>query len=159
MSPGDEPVSLAVLTQRVADLDYRLDERTGALKEMMHTSNGFERALTTAQFVAFEKAVTKAEAALAEYKISANEFRAVLSDYGKLLVTRTEADAQFQAVEKKFDDLNRAIATIREWQNQGIGGAATSASTQQQGRWVIGTVLSAVTVGVSVVLYLLSRKP
>lgn len=55
-----------------------------------------------------DKAILKAEEALRDYKTAANEFRGTLSDLAARLLSRTEAEVRFLAVDKVVDDFKQA---------------------------------------------------
>lgn len=59
--------------------------------------------------VAADRAVAKAEAAAEKRFESVNEFRNVLSNQSATLITRTESDAQMQAMSEKIDGLKERM--------------------------------------------------
>jgi hypothetical protein len=75
-------VDLAVLIERVAQLEKRMDGRFDSLVREMH-----------ATFAGAEKAIVKAEAATEKRFEGVNEFRAQLSDQAARFVTRDELAA------------------------------------------------------------------
>lgn len=75
-------LDLAVLAERVAQFELRMQERFDSLLREMHTA--FEGA---------EKAISKAEAATERRFEGVNEFRAQLSDQAARFVTRDELSA------------------------------------------------------------------
>lgn len=56
-----------------------------------------------------DKAILKAEEALRDYKVAANEFRGTLADLASRLLSRTEADVRFAAADKSLDDFKVGI--------------------------------------------------
>ena len=74
--PDDVPLKL-YLDQRLTDLDRRFSER----------------------FDAADRALSKAEASLQEYKASSNEWRGALRDASGNLVTRTEFSGMAEQVQ------------------------------------------------------------
>jgi hypothetical protein len=69
-----------------------------------------------------EKAVDKAEVALKEFKVQANEFRGTLKDQSAEFMRKSEADA-------RFDTLTKDVVGLQLSASRGEGGSAANAKT------------------------------
>jgi hypothetical protein len=79
---SEPTVDVAVLVERVAQLERRMQERFDSLLREMHNSFG-----------SAEKAIAKAETATERRFEGVNEFRAQLSDQAARFITRDELSA------------------------------------------------------------------
>lgn len=89
-------------------------EKFEAIEEAFKAALGAQEKLTSASFIASEKAITKAEEAQSQYNIRSNEFRAQLGDQARMLMPRPEAEALNKVLEDKITDLGKRISALSE---------------------------------------------
>lgn len=66
------------------------------------------------QFIEKGKAIDKAEEAQKDYNTRSNEFRGQLDDQAKTLMPRAEAISKFDDLDKRYNALQKDLATLRE---------------------------------------------
>lgn len=110
----------AVLRADLATLRAIVDERDRLYAAQFAASKGAvdlalvaQRDQTAAAFVSAEKAIAKAEQATDKHFEAVNEFRASLADQQALLITRTEAGARFDALEKAVEVNGAGLVELR----------------------------------------------
>lgn len=72
------------------------------------------RELTVQSFAASEKAIQESKNAQADVNAKSNEFRGQLKDQNDTMIPRPEANARFNSLEEKIDELRKLLATVRE---------------------------------------------
>lgn len=95
-------------------------------------------------FIASSRAVDKAELAQKEYNVRSNEFRAALDDAQKDMLSRPEAKAEFDRTGERFDQIQKEILILRDFQNKSQGkstGMSSVAAIIISCIGVIGTIL------------------
>jgi uncharacterized FlaG/YvyC family protein len=102
-----------MLNERYATQTKALDAAFLAQQAAVATSFDASEKAVAAALLAAEKAVEKANAANEKRFESVNEFREQLNDMIRTLLSRTEADAKFQALDTRASDNKDAIAAIR----------------------------------------------
>jgi hypothetical protein len=96
---------------KIADeRDRRYEDRFKAMDEK-----------TSLALTSSEKAVNKAETATEKRFEGVNEFRSSLSDLTGTMIPRAEANARFEALDSKNEDLKNEIASLREFRSGGEG--------------------------------------
>jgi len=85
-------------------------------------------------FKSAEEAVTKAETALKEYKIQANEFRGTLTDQAKTFMPRDEAENRFNQQAERVRNLELA-------ERSDEGGRSASASSKSNFQSNVGLII------------------
>jgi hypothetical protein len=98
-------------TKNIADeRDRRYEDRFKAMDEK-----------TTLALASSEKAVTKAEIATEKRFDAVNEFRGSLSDLTSTMIPRAEANARFEALDSKNEDMKKEVGGLRESRSGGEG--------------------------------------
>ena len=99
--PGDEwtvATLKSLLERTLSEMDKRHAAQLEAIREQ-----------TKAAFASSEKAILKAEAASERRFESVNEFRAALSDQGRLMMPRIETETLLNVVNEKIEDLRKQM--------------------------------------------------
>jgi tetrahydromethanopterin S-methyltransferase subunit G len=107
MSDG---LSLEVLHTIIEERDARYGQRFSDM----------ERALQAA-LASSEKAILKAETSTEKRFESVNEFRSTLSDQANQFMTRNEAQALFQRVTDRIEDMNARIDSLNSREDKRSG--------------------------------------
>lgn len=129
-----DPCSLcAVCAERIAALDRLTQE---SVKRLEQRIDALDRRVTEA-FRSSDLALSKAEAALRDYKEASNEIRGALSDQRKDTMSRTEVESRFTAQEKD-------IAPLREYRGEGIGRSRGLEPLVQIGMIVLTAIVAVV---------------
>lgn len=112
------------------EAEKRNGQRFDAQQEAVATAMVAQEKAVLAAMAAAEKAVTKAEIAAEKRFESVNEFRKTLSDQTASFLTRTEYNAQHNALNEKVDlghtKLNTVDKAISELRERGAGQKDTS---------------------------------
>ena len=119
--------NLESLRDLIDERDRRYEERDAASK-----------AAVGAAFRAAERISEKTEAALKEYKATANEWG---STFGKLI----ERTATKEDVDRRFDEIKAQVADLRESRSAARGSQGSDARAKVTQGWLIG-------IGVTVIL-------
>jgi hypothetical protein len=90
---------------------------------------------TAAELKNQEKAVEKAEIALKEYKMSANEFRGTLKDQAATFMPRAEAESRFAQQAEK-------IRALELSERAGEGGSRVAKEARANSQWIIGLIVA-----------------
>lgn len=85
-------------------------------------------------FKSAEDAVAKADAALKDYKIQANEFRGTLTDQAQTFMPRAEA-------ENRFTQQGDRIRLLELAERTGEGGTRAAKEARSNSQWLIGVVI------------------
>lgn len=92
-----------------AERDTRYQERFKALEQLVDARFEAAEKLVLAAMASAEKSVTKAEAAADRRFESVNEFRSSLSDQASRNISRSEADARFNAVGDRLSEMGGLV--------------------------------------------------
>ena len=121
------------LRDLIDERDRRYEERDKSNKDAVKLA-----------FTAMDKASESTAEALKEYKATANEWRATLSDF-------TAKAASKDDVDRRFDELSKQIASLRESRSAFGGGVAAENVARNTKHWVIGTLVT-VGIGLAVIV-------
>lgn len=113
-------IVLAERDRLLSERDTRYQGQFRALEQLVDTRFDAAEKLVMASLAGAEKAVTKAEAAAERRFESVNEFRNSLSDQASRLISRSEADARFNAVGDKLSEIGGLVR--REEHNLVVSG-------------------------------------
>ncbi len=125
--------------------DRRYEDRFKAMDEK-----------TSLALTASEKAVSKAEAATEKRFDSVNEFRGTLNDLTLTLMSKPEANAKFQGIDKTLGEIKEDIGSLRESRSAGGGKEIAHAAALDQKQFDVRTLLSIVAILVSIITAVLS---
>jgi hypothetical protein len=133
-----------MLNERYATQTKALDAAFLAQQAAVATSFDASEKAVAAALLAAEKAVDKANTANEKRFESVNEFREQLNDMIRTLLSRTEADAKFQALDTRATDNKDAIAAIRAVLAGDIGSDTGVKESRDYSRANIAIVVSAI---------------
>lgn len=119
----------------------------------LHREMKLAEANVRARFESQERAVTKADEVLQEYKKNANEYRVTLADMNNRALSRAEAESKSNQLRELIDiaaqerrasisKLEQEIATLRESNSQKLGRDEATAASQEQGNWNNGQIVA-----------------
>lgn len=144
MSEGRNDPSLRELEDLIVNLQKVMDERDRRYEDRFTAMD--EK--TSLALAGSEKAVSKAETATEKRFDSVNEFRGTLNDQAATLLPRAEANARFDALDAKNEDMKAEISSLRDSRSTGEG-------KDKAGQHNITTIFSILAIAIAVVAILL----
>lgn len=135
------------LCDKIDDRDKGYHEREIASKEAIK-----------AAFNAAERAAEKTEAALKEYKMSANEWRETVQDSNAAVKELIAKMITRPDIERELKGLETQIADLREYRSRVEGRAVEKVETRTQSNWSTGltvVVLLSLLSNILIVIHLL----
>ena len=104
-------MSATPLTIRTSD-DLRYQQRFDASEKALQAALASAKEAVNAALAASDRAVSKAEMAAEKRFEAVNEFRGTLQDQAARMLTRTEADARFEALTEKVSTIPATISKL-----------------------------------------------
>lgn len=123
-------IILAERDRLLSERDTRYQGQFKALEQLVDARFEAAEKLVNASMIAAEKAIDKAEASAERRFESVNEFRSSLSDQASRLISRSEADARFNAVGDKLSDMS---GLVRREEHQLLADALNKLELEQRG--------------------------
>jgi hypothetical protein len=120
------------------------------LKELLET-----------RLTAQEKAVEKADVALKEYKLQANEFRGTLKDQSAEFLRTSEANSQFKQFRDLIEAQQRQIVALQLANSRGEGGTSANSTSKANSQWLIALVVMialSMAGGIGTLIFFLATK-
>ena len=159
-------VMLAAQAKVTEERDRRFEDKFKSQEAAVVAALSAQKDATLSAFMASEKAIVKAEDAQREYNARSNEFRGQLDDQAKLLMSRSEAGARFDATDLRIEELKKRydseLASLREFRSETGGQRLQHSEDRTLYNWSVGL---AITIGLAVisltaaVIFALVKKP
>lgn len=109
------------LNSKIEGNDLRYQQRFDAQQLAIKDAMTAQKELAAAAILAADKATVKAEDAANKRFDSVNEFRGALSDLGRTMMSRSEAEARFGALLEKIDGPNGITRQVERNAGKGMG--------------------------------------
>src|SRR5579872_6022560 len=105
----------------IDERDKRYEDRFKASETAVSAALSAQKEAVNAAFAASKEAIGKAEIAQTAYNERSNEFRQTLDDQARLLLSRTEATAQFNAITARLDEVKARVNELEKFRSGNEG--------------------------------------